>query len=127
MRVVSYPGKPSTSLGYITVPHCSQDGLHNLTLLLIHLAVLIHPRHELVVLLLRLHLVWEPLLEEVRKFNIQVSCPRYQFVCPPTNSRRASLTGIRIHDCQLSTQRTLVLFIRLHNDEAADAEDVSAP
>jgi hypothetical protein len=36
------------------------------------------------------------------------------------------LTRIRIHNRQLPAQRTLVLFIRLHDDQTPDAEDVPA-
>lgn len=46
--------------------------LHNDAPIAVDLAVLIDTSHEFVVLLLALHLFWEPLLEVVGEFDVQI-------------------------------------------------------
>ena len=80
---------------------------HHATLLLVHLPILVHPRHNLIILLLLLHLIGEPALQKLRHLLIEI-------------------IRICIRDRALPAQGAPILRIVLHDDEAADAEDVAA-
>ena len=81
--------------------------LHNTTLLPINLPILIHARHNLIIPLLLPDLLGEPPLQKRRQLLIQI-------------------IAIRAHDRALPAQRTPILLVVLHHDEAPDAERVVA-
>lgn len=81
--------------------------LHNATPLPIHLPILIYTRHHFIIPLLHPHLLRKPPLQKPGQLLIQIIAIRH---------------GHRL----LSTQRTPILLLVLHHDEAPDAEGVMA-
>jgi hypothetical protein len=82
-------------------------GLHDSTLLPKLLPILVDPRLQLIILLLRLDIVGKPPLQKRRQLVVQIIAVRHPHRFLPA-------------------QRTILLLLRLHDDQTPNAKDVSA-